>query len=1094
MIFFRGGSIGGGGGRSGLGKDFGGLLSYLYEGDLEPGMEVERGQAREDRVDWISSRNLPRGVDVANWKEVEPHFSTLHGRTQQPVYHVGLALEPGASLSREQWERSVDRLIKGLGLEDHRVLVVAHKDSHHQHVHLVVNRVHPGTLKVWKPNNDGYKSAAVLRELERELGLRELGVEAKPALRLTSGEHAVAKSSELPPLAARARAEVLVDFQESTSWTELGQRLGAKGYGLEAGARGGGVVLVGSEGLRVSISRLDSDLSGPKLARRYGETFGQHLERRVEGVEVSRSERPFVVPETGRLADELGARYATWTRGDAMRELSGQAGREQLVAALVASPHVVQLPTEPGRAQRFASVSYLAQEISVFDAAKSLEAAKDHPRGHQVAVGEGPAVAVLSGEQRIALEHVAGGGGLGLVVGRAGAGKTTLAAAIAEVHQGDGYQVFGAALAAKAARGLEEASGIPSSTVASLVSRIDSGQVQLGRKTLLVVDEAGILDTPQLAGLLDRAAAAGSKVVLMGDPDQLQPIGAGAPFRGLLAEHAHAELGEIRRQRDPEQAALVGGLARARVHEALAAHDAAGRLEWHGNVSEAREAMADRWMSRPAEERPLLVAYRRQDVAELNRLVQDRRVAAGELGREAGVGELRIGDQVVFGRNGMVEFGERVQNGVVGRLEGVSGSNLRIRIEGRGEVEVDPRVYRELDLGYALSLHRSQGQTADRVEVLADRLMDRHAAYVALSRHRDDVRLHVPIALAAGSAADGKLLEGAAADGRLHLGNGRGVDVGSLGAPDRAALGRDLVEVDRRALVSGLAERMSESRAKGLARDHRGELDYAGIVKAREDVLEQSAERRAAQRAAVIVSQQAGYYAEALPAARAAIEARKAELGQAVAKVYAEPDRVMRALVGRAAQSQDHSTMQARDAERLAALRGRDRAVLGPDQERRAATAALPGVPKAFERLVAAHRDLAELEARHQGFKARNQPTNVPQVPQQLATAGLSAARLGLSVAKGMIESPDRAAVAAGVGGAAMVVGAVSPTAGSLVGLAGGVLQANSAESAFLTATSSLGKMALTKAATMLPPALAAPALVGIRVLGKVIDVTGPER
>lgn len=93
-----------------------------------------------------------------------------------------------------------------------------------------------------------------------------------------------------------------------------------------------------------------------------------------------------------------------------------------------------------------------------------------------------------------------------------------------------------------------------------------------------------------------------------------------------------------------------------------------------------------------------------------------------------------------------------------------------------------------------------------------------------------------------------------------------------------------------------------------------------------------------------------------------------------------------------------------------------------------------------------------------------------------------------------MIESPDRAAVAAGVGGAAMVAGAASPTAGSLVGLAGGVLQANSAESAFLTATSSLGKMALTKAATMLPPALAVPALVGIRVLGKVIDVTGPER
>jgi hypothetical protein len=767
-----------------------------------------------------------------------------------------------------------------------------------------------------------------------------------------------------------------------------------------------------------------------------------------------------------------------------MRELSGQAGREQLVAALVASPHVVQLPTEPGRAQRFASVSYLAQELSVFDAAKSLSEAKDHPRGHQVAVGEGPAVAALSGEQRIALEHVAGGGGLGLVVGRAGAGKTTLAAAIAEVHQGDGYQVLGAALAAKAARGLEEASGIPSSTVASLVARIDSGQVQLGRKTLLVVDEAGILDTSQLAGLLDRAAAAGSKVVLMGDPDQLQPIGAGAPFRGLLAEHAHAELGEIRRQRDPEQAALVGGLARARVHEAIAAHDAAGRLEWHGNVSGAREAMADRWMSRPAEERPLLVAYRRQDVAELNRLVQERRIAAGELGGRVGEGELRVGDQVVFGRNGVVHLGERVQNGVVGRLEGTSGPHLRVSIEGRGEVKVDPRLYRDLELGYALSLHRSQGQTADRVEVLADRLMDRHAAYVALSRHRDDVRLHVPVALAASSAADGKLLEAAAADGRLHLGNGRGVDVRALGVVDRAALGRDLVEVDRRSLVSGLAERMSESRAKGLAKDHRGELDYAGIVQGRQAERQAAAKAEGELHIAARQARQAAHFDQALPAARADVEAKRLELAAVVAKVYAAPERVMRELERSNARS-----LSPRDAEGLATLQGRERPLLGPDQARRDAVAALPAVSPAFERLAAARVELATLESRFQALKVDQSKAAAPAPPAGLA-AGISVGRTALSIGKDMVESPGRAVVSAGL----VAANAASPAAGRVAGLVVGVAQSNSAESAFLTATSSLGRMALTRAAAMLPPALAVPALVGIRALGKVIDITGPER
>ncbi len=1240
MIFFHGGAVGGGGKRSGLGKDFSGLLAYLYEGDLEVGLEegFERGKAREERVEWISSRNIPRCADLSDWRSASRHFTTVHGRTQQPVYHVGIALEPGVSLSREQWEKSVDRLLSGLGLEDHRVLVVAHKDSAHEHVHLVVHRVNVLTDRIWQPSFDGKKAAVVLRELERELGLRELGIEAKPALQLTSGEHQVAKSAELPPLASRARAEVLVDFQESGSWGELVGRLGAKGYGLEPAARGGGVVLVGSEGLRVSISRLDGDLSGPKLARRYGETLGAHLEGRSEGVEVSRAERAFVVPETGRLADELGSRYATWTRGDAMRELSGQAGRDELVAALVASPHVVKLPSQPGRAERFASVSYLAQELSVLDAARSLSASKDHPRGHRVEVIDGPTaqkraegvaaeaearrqdlegrlsakleqakgeleaareslskavgrvyaspdavmahltrwsqsdggagmgnlekisplrgrerallgpdaerqealsrlpevkpayrdlvwaqhegkdigrlearlaevrqggagqdafsasranrlVDGLSSEQRVALEQVAGGGGLGLVVGRAGSGKTELAAAIGAVHEEAGYRVFGAALAAKAAQGLEEASGIPSSTVASLVARIDAGKVSLGRKTLLVVDEAGILDTSQLAGLLDRAAAAGSKVVLMGDPDQLQPIGAGAPFRGLLAEHAYVELGEIRRQRDPEQAALVGGLARARVEDALVAHDAAGRLLWHGHVSGAREAMADRWISAGEQERPLLVAYRRQDVAELNRLVQERRIAAGELGGRVGEGELRIGDQVVFGRNGVVEFGERVQNGVVGRLVGTSGPDLRISIEGRGEVQVDPRLYRGLELGYALSLHRSQGQTSERVEVLADALMDRHGAYVALSRHREEVRLHVPVSLGASSAADGQLLEGVAVEGRLRVAVGRGLDVGSLSGADRASFGRGLVEVDRGSLVSGLAERMSVSRSKGLAKDYGGELDYGGIVKAREDVLEAIATARAEIRGAALRERQAAYFAEALPAARAAVEVARGELVAVVGKVFANPDRVMRDL---SRQAHDRWTLSERDVSNLGELRGKERRLLGPDQARLEAVSLVPRVSRAFARLSEAHRELRGLEGRFKGFEAREGPVAAPGVGGAVAglAAGVSAARSAASLGKSLVESPDQAAASAAV----VAANAVSPAAGRVAGVAAGVSQANSPESAFVTATLGLGKMALSQSVVMLPPGLRSVATVGLGVLGKVIDVAGPER
>jgi hypothetical protein len=216
------------------------------------------------------------------------------------------------------------------------------------------------------------------------------------------------------------------------------------------------------------------------------------------------------------------------------------------------------------------------------------------------------------------------------------------------------------------------------------------------------------------------------------------------------------------------------------------------------------------------------------------------------------------------------------------------------------------------------------------------------------------------------------------------------------------------------------------------------------------------------------------------------VEAMRLELSRAVAKVYVAPDRVMRDLEGRVARAEQRGSMQTRDAESLAPLQGRERPLLGPDQARRDAVAALPTVPVALERFATAHRELTQLEER---FKAFQSERGAPSVGAGW-TSGVSAVRSGISLGKGLVESPDQAALTA----AMVAANAVSPAAGRIAGIVAGAMQSGSAESAFITATTSLGKMALTKSVAMLPPALSAPALVGIRVLGRILDVTGPER
>ncbi len=156
----------------------------------------------------------------------------------------------------------------------------------------------------------------------------------------------------------------------------------------------------------------------------------------------------------------------------------------------------------------------------------------------------------LNSEQQKAFEHILRGNDLSLIVGFAGTGKSYLMDAVREVYEAKGYRVVGAALAGRAADGLKHSANIDSKTIARFLIDWKNGRELLTDKTVLIIDEIGMVGTRQMLALLLEAERVGAKVIGCGDPEQIPPIEAGCPFRFLLERVQHVFLKQVIRQKE----------------------------------------------------------------------------------------------------------------------------------------------------------------------------------------------------------------------------------------------------------------------------------------------------------------------------------------------------------------------------------------------------------------------------------------------------------------------------------------------------------------------------------------------------------------
>jgi ATP-dependent exoDNAse (exonuclease V) alpha subunit len=358
----------------------------------------------------------------------------------------------------------------------------------------------------------------------------------------------------------------------------------------------------------------------------------------------------------------------------------------------------------------------------------------------------------LSAEQRTMVERLTGSGaGVEVVVGVAGSGKTYALSAAHDAWTASGYRVIGAALSARAAAELQDGSGISSTTLARLLADLDRPESDgLPDKCVLVVDEAAMVGTRQLARLLEHSQAADGKVVLVGDHHQLAEIDAGGAFASLAHGLYAAELTENRRQNEVWERDALAELRHGNPNVALAAYQAHDRLHHAGTSEQIREQLVDDWWdARQSGGHHLMVATRHADVDDLNHRARRRLAAAGVLGDDVTIGErhFAVGDDVVATRN---DYRIMVFNGTRATVTGIDIHARSIEaVDPAGHEMTIPFAYAEaghLSLGYATTIHKAQGATLDKTFVLADDTLHRERSYSSLSRGVEANDLYVAAA------------------------------------------------------------------------------------------------------------------------------------------------------------------------------------------------------------------------------------------------------------------------------------------------------------------------------------------------------------
>ncbi|HET7121394.1 MAG TPA: MobF family relaxase [Solirubrobacterales bacterium] len=570
--------------------------------------------------------------------------------------------------------------------------------------------------------------------------------------------------------------------------------------------------------------------------------------------------------EAADLAAELTAHASHFDRREVIQAVAsclpaGAPGAEvvQMADSYLATADVIQLSESP-RSTRYTTREIWDLEQKALDQARELAAARNRPattaQGIEIILSHrGP----MKPDQRAMVHRLLGEPeGLVVVIGEAGTGKSFALGVAARGWSGREIPKV-AAPTWRAANVLRSEGMAQATTVASMLGELDrkerSGEPALRSYSTVVIDEAAMVDSRDLARVIDHVHRAEAKLVLIGDPEQLGEVGAGGLFAMVAGEVEPVRLSEVIRHEHDLDRDAAGLIRSGEGAEALELYRSAERVVVGEDAAAKREAMVGDWLKADREgANALMIARTNREVAELNARAREHLKAEGRLrSAEIEVGGQRFaeGDVVITRIN---DRAAEVHNRERWRVESVEVETGRLRLAGIDtgrQVGVDPGYLertRERDGGpalehaYAATIYQAQGTTVDRAFVAADAGMDKQQLYVAASRSREETHFYLTreVEMERAEFAPGSPIQG---DGLEHIAKAAERD-GRQAAAHEEALRSELAKLSSERLVARIHELRSEAGAERSASE-RSERLAREIDRAREELARIRAEREA---------------------------------------------------------------------------------------------------------------------------------------------------------------------------------------------------------------------------------------------------------
>jgi ATP-dependent exoDNAse (exonuclease V) alpha subunit len=340
---------------------------------------------------------------------------------------------------------------------------------------------------------------------------------------------------------------------------------------------------------------------------------------------------------------------------------------------------------------------------------------------------------------------------LALIDGQAGTGKSYTMSAIRQIYEASGYRVVGLAPTNVVAQEMHRDGFSHASTVHAELFALHNGRQSWDHKTVVMIDEAAMIDTKLMAMLTTHAHAAKAKLILVGDDRQLSSIERGGMFGALKDRYGAASLSEVIRQDMDDDKRASSMMAEGNFHDALQMYEAKNAISWTRTQDQARAALVRQWATdttEAPEKTRFVFAYTNVDVAQLNADLRAVRQARGELGT----------DHVLPTAEGSRPFarGDRLQiaatdksaglyNGMIGTVEKIKGTEVTVKFDGKKPTlrTFDADEFPDFRHGYAGTIYKGQGRTLDQTYLYHSEHWRSAASYVALTRHRYRAALFV---------------------------------------------------------------------------------------------------------------------------------------------------------------------------------------------------------------------------------------------------------------------------------------------------------------------------------------------------------------